>query len=121
MASSRSWPFDEDDRPSGSVRPLSQADLQAILAHLTSDDPDQLWPAPAPIGRWWRCGCEPAWVARVAPPTPGGGSCGRPSGPPGLGPCPGGSPSSLGWVRVGESLAACWRPGWGWSSVDWPP
>jgi hypothetical protein len=42
MASSRSWPFeDDDDRPSGSVRPLSQADLQAILAHL-SDDPDQL-------------------------------------------------------------------------------
>ena len=42
MASPRPWPFDdEDDRPSGSVRPLSQADLQAILAHLTSD-PDQL-------------------------------------------------------------------------------
>jgi Nuclease-related domain len=41
MASSRPWPFDEDDRPSGSVRPLSQADLQAILAHL-GDDPDQL-------------------------------------------------------------------------------
>jgi hypothetical protein len=41
MASSRSWPFDDDDRPSGSVRPLSQADLQAILDHLTSD-PDQL-------------------------------------------------------------------------------
>src|SRR5215213_9040071 len=41
MASSRSWPFDDDDRPSGSVRPLSQADLQAILAHLNSD-PDQL-------------------------------------------------------------------------------
>jgi hypothetical protein len=40
MTSSRSWPFD-DDRPSGSVRPLSQADLQAILAHL-GDDPDQL-------------------------------------------------------------------------------
>jgi len=40
MASSRSWPFDDDDRPSGSVRPLSQADLQAILAHL--GDPDQL-------------------------------------------------------------------------------
>jgi hypothetical protein len=32
MASSRPWPFDDDDdRPSGSVRPLSQADLQAIL------------------------------------------------------------------------------------------
>ncbi|HXQ55691.1 MAG TPA: hypothetical protein VOA19_07815, partial [Actinomycetes bacterium] len=41
MASSRSWPFDDEDRPSGSVRPLSQADLQAILAHLTSD-PDEL-------------------------------------------------------------------------------
>jgi len=33
--------LDDDDRPSGSVRPLSQADLQAILAHL-DDDPDQL-------------------------------------------------------------------------------
>jgi Nuclease-related domain len=41
MASSRSWPFEDEDRPSGSVRPLSQADLQAILAHLNSD-PDQL-------------------------------------------------------------------------------
>ena len=41
MASPRSWPFDDEDRPSGSVRPLSQADLQAILAHL-GDDPDQL-------------------------------------------------------------------------------
>jgi Nuclease-related domain len=41
MASSPPWPFDDDDRPSGSVRPLSQTDLQAILAHL-GDDPDQL-------------------------------------------------------------------------------
>jgi hypothetical protein len=42
MASSRPWPFeDDDDRPSGSVQPLSQADLQAILAHL-DDDPDEL-------------------------------------------------------------------------------
>jgi hypothetical protein len=42
MASSPPWPFhDDDDRPSGSVRPLSQADLQAILAHL-ADDSDQL-------------------------------------------------------------------------------
>ena len=40
MASSRPWPLDDDDRPSGSVRPLSQADLQAILAHL-DQDPDQ--------------------------------------------------------------------------------
>jgi Nuclease-related domain len=42
MANPRPWPFDDDDdRTSGSVRPLSQAELQAILAHL-SDDPDQL-------------------------------------------------------------------------------
>jgi Nuclease-related domain len=42
MASStpHRFPFD-DDRPSGSVRPLSQADLQAILAHV-GDDPDEL-------------------------------------------------------------------------------
>jgi hypothetical protein len=42
MASPRPWPFDDEDRPSGSVRPLSQADLQALLAHLTSKDPDGL-------------------------------------------------------------------------------
>ena len=41
MASSPPWPFDDNDRPSGSVQPLSQADLQAILAHL-NNDPDQL-------------------------------------------------------------------------------
>jgi Nuclease-related domain len=41
MASPRPWPFDDEDRPSGSVRPVSPADLQAILAHL-GDDPDQL-------------------------------------------------------------------------------
>ena len=35
MASPRPWPFDDEDRPSGSVRTLSQADLQAI-----------------PLGRW---------------------------------------------------------------------
>jgi hypothetical protein len=41
MANSRPWPFEDDDRPSGSVRPLSQSELQGILAHLTSD-PDEL-------------------------------------------------------------------------------
>ena len=41
MASPRPFPFDDDDRPSGSVRPLTQADLRAILAHL-SDDPQEL-------------------------------------------------------------------------------
>ena len=43
MANARPWPFDDDaDRASGSIQPLSQADLQAILAHLNSDEPDQL-------------------------------------------------------------------------------
>jgi hypothetical protein len=42
MASPRPWPFDDEDRPSGSGRPLSPADLEAILAHLASDDPDEL-------------------------------------------------------------------------------
>jgi hypothetical protein len=42
MASSRPWPFDDEDRPSGSVRPLSQADLRAILAHLNNEEPDEL-------------------------------------------------------------------------------
>ena len=42
MASSRPWPFDDEDRPSGSVRPLSRADLQAILAHLNNEEPDEL-------------------------------------------------------------------------------
>ena len=41
MASSRPWPFEEDERPSGSVQPLTEADLQAILAHL-NNDPDHL-------------------------------------------------------------------------------
>jgi hypothetical protein len=41
MASPQRFPFDDDDRPSGSVQPLSQADLRAILAHL-GDDPDEL-------------------------------------------------------------------------------
>jgi hypothetical protein len=42
MANARPWPFDDDDRASGSVRPLSQADLQAILAHLNNEEPDEL-------------------------------------------------------------------------------
>jgi hypothetical protein len=42
MASSRPWPFDDEDRPSGSVQPLTQADLQAILAHLNNENPDEL-------------------------------------------------------------------------------
>jgi Nuclease-related domain len=41
MASPQRFPFDDEDRPSGSVQPLSQADLQAILAPL-SEDPEEL-------------------------------------------------------------------------------
>jgi hypothetical protein len=41
MARSQPWPFDDEDRPSGSVRPLSQADLHAILAHFNRR-PDEL-------------------------------------------------------------------------------
>ena len=121
MASSRPWPFDDEDRPSGSVRPLSQADLQTILAHL-GDDPDRAaGRLRRRIGRWWRCGCGPAWASRAAPPRPAGGGLGRPSGPPGPEPCPGGSPPSSGWVPLADSLAACWPPGWAWSSVGWRP
>jgi hypothetical protein len=112
MASSRPWPFDDhDDRPSGSVQPLSQADLQAIMAHL-DDDPDQLLAytsadrsvvamrVRASVGRpggsaqaRWRQMRAAEWAARTRT-CPGGGS-----------------PSSSGWVLVGESLAACWYPG----------
>ena len=95
MASPRPWPFDDDDRPSGSVRPLSQADLQAILAHL-SHDPDELLAgtsADRPVV---------AMRVRASVGRPGGSAqarlaadFGRPSGPSGSGLCPGGWPSSL--------------------------
>jgi len=42
MASSPPWPLEDDDRPSGSVGPLSHADLQAILAHLNEDSDELL-------------------------------------------------------------------------------
>ena len=110
MASSRPWPFDEEDRPSGSVRPLSQADVRAILAHLI-DDPDELlagtgadWPVVAvrvraSVGRpggsaqaTWRRARAAEWAAWTRT-------------------LPGGSPSSSGWVPPARSWAACWRPG----------
>jgi hypothetical protein len=120
MASSRPWPFDDDkDRPSGSVRPLSQADLRAILAHL-GDDPDQLL---ADTGA-----DRPVVALRVR------ASVGS----------PGASAHTeyrrrravewaawtrtlpwrvaviLGMGSVEESLAAWSRPGWAWSSAPWP-
>jgi len=113
MASSHPWPFDED-RPSGSVRPLSQADLQAILAHLTSD-PNQLLAGTDAD--------QPVVAVRVP------ASVGR----------PGGSAHAqwrrlraaecAAWTRTlpwrvsailvmgpeGESSATSWRPAWDWS------
>ena len=60
--------------------------------------PTSCWPAPAPAGR-------------AAPPTSSGSELGRPSGPSGLEPFPGGwpPPSASGPPLV--SSAACSRPG----------
>jgi hypothetical protein len=70
MASSRPWPFDDDDRPSGSVRPLSQADLQAILTHTGADRPVVAVRVPASVGRpggsaqeAWRRMRAAEWIA----------------------------------------------------------
>src|SRR4029453_10219712 len=84
MASARPWPFDDEDRPSGSVRPLSQADLQAILAHL-GDDPAQL-----PAGT---IGDRPVVAVRVR------ASVGR----------LGGSAQAT-WPRVRAAAGAGWSP-----------
>jgi len=104
MASPRPWPFD-DDRPSGSVRPLSQADLQAILAHL-EDDPDHLLAGTGADRPVVAMRYGPASAARAARPRRSGGACGRPSGPPGPERCPGGRPPPSASRSVGESLAA---------------
>jgi hypothetical protein len=69
MASSRPWPFEDDDRPSGSIQPLSQADLQAILAHL-GDDPDGLLAGtigdrPVVAARMWASVGQPGGSAQA--------------------------------------------------------
>jgi hypothetical protein len=120
MARSRPWPFEDEDRPSGSIQPLSQADLQAILAHL-GDDPDgllagtigdrpvvavRMWasvgrPGGSAQARWrqMRAGEWAAWTRtllwRVA--------------------------AILGIGVSGESSATCWCPGWAWwLACSWP-
>ena len=103
MASPRPWPLDDDeDRPSGSVRALSQADLQAILAHLNNDRDELLSGTSAGF---------PVVAVRVRASVgrPGGSARAqwRPNGRPGPGPCPGRSPSSWGWVLSAGCLAAC--------------
>jgi hypothetical protein len=112
MASPRPWPFDDDDRPSGSVRPLSPTDLQAILAHL-GDDPDQLLagtdadrpvvavrvratvgrPGGSALARWRRLRAVEwaAWTRTL----------------------PWRAAVILGVGAAGGVFAACWRPGWG--------
>jgi hypothetical protein len=88
MANPRSWPFDDDDRPSGSVQPLRQADLQAILAHL-GDDPDQLLAG--------TIGDRPVVAVRVR------ASVGR----------PGGSAQAQ-WRRMWAAEWAAWTPTLPW-------
>jgi Nuclease-related domain len=45
------FPWEDDDPPPGiSIRPLSHADLDALIAELKAADPDQ--PAQAVLGRW---------------------------------------------------------------------
>jgi hypothetical protein len=91
MASSRPWPFDDDDRPSGSVRPLSQADLQAILAHL-NNDPDELL-AGTEVDR-------PVVAVRVR------ASVGRP-----------GSSAQARWRRARAAEWAAWTPTLPWRAA----
>jgi hypothetical protein len=86
---SQRFPFDDDDRPSGSVRPLSQADLQAILAHL-GDDSEELLAGtganrPVVAMRVRASVGRPGGSAK-----PGGGGCGRGNGPRGPEPSPAG-------------------------------
>jgi hypothetical protein len=114
MASPRPWPFEDDDRPSGSVRPLSQADLQAIFAHL-ADNPDELLASTSAD--------RPVVAIRVR------ASVGRPGASaqarwrrlraaewaPGPAACRGGWPPPLASVPPAESSAACSGPGPGWS------
>jgi hypothetical protein len=111
MANARAWPFDDDeDRPSGSVRPLSQADLQAILAHL-SDDSDELLAGTGAD--------QPVVAVRVR------ASVGRPGGSAQARwrrlraaewavwtrSLPWRVAAILGWVSPAEFSAACWCPG----------
>jgi hypothetical protein len=114
MASPRPWPFEDDVRPSGSVQPLSQDDLQAILAHLATDDPNELLartgadrPVVAMLVRasvrrlggsaqtTWRRLRAAEWAAWTRT-------------------LPWRITVTLGLVSVGESLAACWYRGSVW-------
>jgi hypothetical protein len=72
---------------------------------------------------WWSgLGRGLGWVgcpSRELLPVRVVGGCGWWSGPPGPGPCLGGWPPPSASVPLAGCLAACWRPGWGWSSAAW--
>jgi hypothetical protein len=84
------WPSCDDEQPGVSIRPLSHADLAALLAHLDhNQDPDDALvsavPAPVVAVR------VRASVGRPAPPPrPSIGADGPPSWPAGPAACPGG-------------------------------
>jgi hypothetical protein len=70
------WPSCDDEEPGVSIRPLSHADLAALLAHLDQHDHQD----PGPLlgsgrrGQCWRCGCGPASAAPAPLPTPNTGA-----------------------------------------------
>ena len=97
MASSRSWPFDDEDRVQWVGAAAQPGRSGGHLGHLTSD-PDELLvgtDADRPVV---------AVRVRATVGRPGGSAQARwrqlrwPSARPGSGPCPGGSPPSLGSV-----------------------
>jgi hypothetical protein len=57
------WPSCDDEPPGVSIRPLRQADLQALLAHLDHPDPNAE-PLARPVRRWPATG-EPVVAVRV--------------------------------------------------------
>jgi hypothetical protein len=50
------WPSCDQEQPGVSIRPLSQSDLQALLAHLTYRDPDQDRQPGQDLGEGFRIG-----------------------------------------------------------------
>jgi hypothetical protein len=105
------WPSCDDEQPGVSIRPLSHADLAALLAHLDHHQHDTA--RARPRGRWWRCGYGPPSAAPAPRPRPPTGTGGPPNAPPGSTRCRGGP-----WP--------CWSPAWprGWSPPEsfhaWP-
>jgi hypothetical protein len=60
------WSSCDQEQPGVSIRPLSQSDLQALLAHLTYRDPDQDQQPGQDLGEGFRAGRPPAGGPVVA-------------------------------------------------------